>query len=180
MTNRVFRACWTAKQLVIPALLWATVLAGNVSGGTISFSATDQGSGVFRYEFKPQGLILAKHQEIDIQFDPTLFGNLFNGVADSDFRLVLLQPDNPSGAAGDYSALALVDNPSMTGPFSVDVTWLGTGQPGDLPFVIHQFDATGQHIIGTITSVPEPASWLLTGAGLIIGFYFSRTVQRRR
>jgi hypothetical protein len=109
---------------------------------------------------------------------PSRFSSLSNGVADSDFRLALLQPNNPPGAPGAYSALALMDNPSLAGPFSVDVNWLGSGVPGSLPFFIHQFDASGR-ILETIGSgsleaagpveAPEPASWLLGGLGLVTG-----------
>jgi hypothetical protein len=108
---------------------------------------------------------------------------LFNGVADSDFRLLLLQPNNPPGAVGDYTALALVDNPSLAGPFSVDVRWLGSGVPGGLPYLLHQFDASGQNLgmIGSgslVVETPEPASWLLGGIGLVIGGFLRKGRRR--
>ena len=170
-------------------------MAGQLAAGTVGYQVSDLGANVFRYEFLPSNLGLLQNQELDIQFDSTLFGSLFNGVADSDFRLLLLQPNNPPGALGDYSALALVDNPSLAGPFSVDVQWLGTGVPGGLPFLLHQFDASGRNLgmigsgsvdmVGAPGSVetPEPASWLLGGMGLVIGGFLRmgrRRLQRVR
>jgi len=158
--------------------LWTLLLAGQLTAGSIQYQTVDLGSNVFRYEFFPIDLGLMRLQEFAVQFDAALFGSLSNGVADSDFRLVLLQPDNPPGAAGAYSALALVDNPSLAGPFSVDVNWLGSGVPGSLSYFIHQFDASGR-ILETIGSgflepagpvgAPEPSSWLMGGLGLVTG-----------
>lgn len=143
----------------------------NLTAGNIQFQVTNQGGNDYRYTFFPTGFTFSQNEELDIRFDPNLFGNLLNGVADSDFRLTLLQPNNPIGTFGDYSALALVDNPSFAGPFTVDVTWLGSGTPGQLPYLIHQFDANGR-IIDTLGSgeigTPEPAGWLLSGAALAL------------
>jgi hypothetical protein len=158
--------------------LFTLLLAGQLTAGSVQYQVADLGSNVFRYEFFPVGLGLMQFQDLDVQFDAALFGGLLNGVADSDFRLVVLQPNNPLGAPGSYSALALIDNPSLAGPFSVDVNWLGSGTPGSLPFFIHQFDASGR-ILETIGSgslepvaqvgAPEPSSWLLGGLGLVTG-----------
>jgi hypothetical protein len=163
--------------------LGTILLAGPLSAGSVLFDVANQGGNVYRYDFFPSGLGLLQNQELDIKFDPAFFGSLFNGVAGSDFRLSLLQPNNPVGAFGDYSALALVDNPSVAGPFSVDVTWLSTGTPGELPYIIHQFDPTGQRILGAISSgsltTPEPACWFLSVVGFaMIGVL--RTGRPRR
>jgi len=168
------------RTFALPA--WTVLLAASSWAGTIPFDVSNQGGNVYRYQFFPSGFDLLKFQEIDIRFDPSLFGGLINGVADSDFHLSLLQPNNPIGAFGDYSALALVDHPSLAGPFSVDVTWLGTGSPGELPFLIHQFDTSGQLIVGTIAAgtvgSPEPAGWLLSGAAVALGGLL-RGIRRR-
>lgn len=166
------------KRSLFLAPLWMILLAGHLTAGSVQYQVADLGSNVFRYEFFPIGLGLMQFQDFDVQFDAALFGGLSNGVAGSDFRLAVLQPNNPLGAPGSYSALALIDNPSLAGPFSVDVNWFGSGVPGSLPFFIHQFDASGR-ILETIGSgsleaagpvgAPEPASWLLGGLGLVTG-----------
>jgi hypothetical protein len=81
-------------------------------------------------------------------------------MAPDDFDVLLLQPDNPPGSPGVYSALALVDNP-LLGPFSVDFTFLGSGAPGAQPFFINQLDASGNLVSsegGSTTPIPEPAT----------------------
>jgi hypothetical protein len=165
-----YRLCSGAKGLALMLPLWATLLAGQLSAGTILYDVTFQGGNVYRYEFFPKNVVLLANQEIDIRFDPILFGNLFNGVAGANFKLSLLQPNNPPGALGDYSALALIDNPGLAGPFSVDVTWLSSGSPGSLPYLIHQFDITGQRIIGTLEvgtlGAPEAGGRLLSLVGI--------------
>lgn len=166
------RCVRAVKRSAILLPLCATFLVGHLAGGTISYQVTSQGADAYRYEFFLSDLGLQHYQEFDIQFDPSLFGGLFNGVANNEFRLSLLQPGNPAGAFGHYSAMALVNNPSPVGPFFVDVEWLGTGSPGALPYLLHQFDPTGQQIVGTIGSgfvgAPEPTTWSLGGAGLVI------------
>jgi len=129
----------------------------------------------FRYTYDFTTLSLQANQEVDIRFSPTLYSTLTNGVAGSGFSLAVFQPNNPPGAFGDYAALALVNNPSLTGPFRVDFTFLGAGSPGAQPFFINQYDAAGNFLrivdSGTTTppggNVPEPATWLLGAAGLI-------------
>jgi hypothetical protein len=130
------------------------------------------------YEYLISGFSLKANQELDIQFDPTLFASIFNGVAGPGFDLLLLQPNNPPGTPGDYSALALVDSPSWTGTFSVDFRPSGAGVPGRQEFFINQFDPNG-NFLGVIdsgfttpvpvqTSVPEPGNlsilWVVLSA----------------
>jgi len=167
--------------LVLPLMI--AVQPMELAAGNILVQVTNQSGNVYQYQFSPTGMTFSQNQEFDVRFDPGLFGSIFSGVADSDFRLSLLQPNNPVGAFGDYSALALVDNPSLAGPFSVDVTWLGQGVPlATLPFEIHQFDASGR-IVATLDSglvgAPEPAEWLLSGGALLLSGLL-RSARRRR
>ena len=182
---RGFRLGRRLSLLLLP--LCTILMAGQLVAGTVGYQVSGLGANVFRYQFFPSNLGLLKNQELDIQFDLALFGSLFNGVAGSDFHLLLLQPNNPPGAEGDYSAVALVDNPSLAGPFSVDVRWLGAGVPGGLPFLLHQFDASGSNLgmigsgsvelVGSVET-PEPASWLLGGIGLVIGGFLGKGRRR--
>jgi PEP-CTERM motif len=172
------------QTVVRPVLLLAVAMAlsaGPLTAGTIWFTTTSLGGNSYRYEYAINFSLL-QNQEVDLRFDPALYTGLNNGTANSDFQLALLQPGNPSGAFGDYSILALIDNPSLVGPFSVEFMFLGAGLPGGQPYFVHQFDPTGQNIIGTLASgntAPEPSSWLLAGVGLVVSGLLRRTRSRK-
>jgi hypothetical protein len=166
------------------AVLGLLLAGGILRAGTITYDVTEISppQNLWQYDFQISGITLQTNQEIDIEFDPNLFGALSNGVAGSDFNLLLLQTNNPPGTAGDYSALALKDNPSLAGPFSVDVVFSGRGAPGNLPFFINQLNANGD-IVGTIVSgtatsaavrVPEPGSLLLTAMAFAAMLFWRR------
>jgi hypothetical protein len=147
-------------------MLWAVILRVNLSAETIQFQVTNLAPNVFRYDYFLSGIAFQANEELDIRFDKALYGTLSNGVANSDFNVLLLQPNNPLGTFGDYSAIAQLDNPSLAGPFSVDFTFLGPGQPGAQPFFLHHLDSN-EKVIDTIASgstelvqsaVPEPSS----------------------
>jgi hypothetical protein len=72
--------------------------------------------------------------------------------------------------------MALMNNPSLTGTFRVDVLYLGSGLPGAQLFFFNQLDANGglvQLASGNTATVdlgtPEPAGWTLAGAGFLMG-----------
>lgn len=180
----------TCRQL--PRLLLLTLLLTcSLSATMIQFHVATNGStGTYQYFISgfaatgqcPNNTALTCSNEIDIQFAPTVFSQISNGVATAGFSLLLFQPNNPPQAAGDYSALAIVSNPSLAGPFSVDFTLAAGGTPGAQAFFIESFDsfgffegfaeqtgATTQQVVG---NVPEPASLLLIVVGLISGGVF--------
>ena len=144
------------------------------SAATVNFDITSLGGNEYRYSYSFTGFTLAENEEIDIRFNPALFGTLSNGVAPPDFDLLVLQPNNPPGAFGDYSLLALVDDPSMDGSFTIDVVYLGAGTPGAQPYSINQYDATGALTSTTpggvtvnASAIPEPATSALVGGALL-------------
>ena len=163
----------------------AAGVAAQLSGATVGFQVTSLGGNTFRYNYFISGFMFQQNQELDIFFDPARYGMLFNGVAQpaSDWSLLLFQPNNPPGAPGDYSLAARVNNPSLAGPFSVDFTFLGPVRPGpgSQPFTI--FDQNFVPIQSGVTTpqgqgaVPEPASFSLAMAGLILGGFWA---ARRR
>jgi len=158
-----------------------------LQAATVGFTVTPLGGNNFRYVYDFTALSLQANQEVDIRFSPTLYSTLTNGVAGANFSLAIFQPNNPPGSFGDYSALSLINNPALTGPFRVDFTFLGTGTPGAQAFLINQYDAAG-NFISTITTgsttppggaVPEPATWTLGVAGLVFAGV-ARSARRRR
>lgn len=169
--------------------LWSglLLLAAGSRAGTVQFQITDLGGPAYRYNYFLSGFNFQVNQELDIKFDPALFGLLSNGVAGPGFSVSLFQPDNPPGTFGDYSALAVVNNPPLTGPFRVDVIFKGAGRPGAQPFLVNQFDANFNFLFtiesGTTiplgsSAVPEPGTVWLGGGAVLMGCVF-RIVRRR-
>jgi hypothetical protein len=168
-------------------LLLSAFFAFSLSAATIQFQATTTGT-TGAYEYFVSGFTamqpctdnpsLECSDEIDIDFDATVFSQISNGVAPAGFNLLLFQPNNPPQAPGDYSALAVVANPSLA-PFSVDFALTGTGTPTSQTFTINEFDNNGffegvatSGVTTLLSSVPEPAGFSLIGIGMIIGGIF--------
>lgn len=163
--------------------LWAGCLVTQVSAAPIvGFQVSNLGTNLFRYTYFLSGVTFPANQELDVFFDPLLYGSLSNGKAPSGFDVLLVQPNNPPGTFGEYSVLALVNNPSLAGTFSVDFTFLKPGQqPGPQPFAIGTFSTNGfNNIPGSpgvttpqaATNVPEPTSLLLAAVGILMGGVF--------
>lgn len=181
MLDFCFNRRWMRSALVTVLVAFGmSFLPTALRAGTIDVSVSQDGPNLFTYTYTISGIDLLANQDIDIQFDQTIYATLSNGVADSDFNLVLLQPNNPPGSAGDYSALALVDHPSLAGPFSVEVSFLNgvVNPPASQPYLLEQFsNGTYQSTFGngSISIVPEPssASLVLIG-GAVAGLCFLR------
>lgn len=174
--------CGGLTRFVLPLILAACSGIGTLAAATIQYEVTELGTpGAYRYTYSLSGR-LDKNQEIDIRFDPTLYTNLRNGVAGSDFDVLLFQPNNPPGTFGDFSALALVDNPLLL-PFLVDVTYLGIGLPGAQPFFINTYETLptggpGNFIgselgvtmpVGGGSGIPEPGTFSISAIGAAVG-----------
>jgi hypothetical protein len=169
-------------RLLIVLLLVGSGFIGGVWGAEVHYEIAGlgvnaAGQSLYRYTYEPVDIVFEKDQELDVRFDPNLFAALFNALAPAGFDVLLLQPNVPPGAFGDYSALALVSNPLISGPFSVDVVYLGSGLPGAQPYLINQYNTNGEFVTtliqGVTTSagsavVPEPGSLSVVSAGLCL------------
>lgn len=198
--TRFFLLSLLRRRRHVMRTVWLTVFAGclaaELSGAPIGIGVqvTNLGSNSYRDTYSISGFA-SPDVELDIYFDPALYGTLSNGVAQpsSDWNLLLFQPNNPPGAFGDYSLAANVANPSLAGPFSVDFAFLGSGQPGSQPFQIFELaqnsqlagvpcDSAGDFTCATTpqgaSGIPEPASFSLVAAGVLIGSVL-RTARRR-
>ncbi len=164
-------------QKAVWLLIGAGLLVGKLPATTIQFDVTSLGSNEYSYSYGVSDVTLQANQELDIEFDPHLYGSLSSGVAPSGFSLLLFEPNQPLGALGDYSALAVLNNPSLAGTFSVDFSFIGSGQPGAQAFFINQYDQFG-NFKGTIESgtttdlsvasaVPEPGGFSLCLLGFL-------------
>jgi hypothetical protein len=180
--------------LLIAAGLWGVpLIAGTIDFQISQVSSVASGSSAAVYtftytldgfDFEFNGKVV---NEVDIEFDPKNYGALSNAHAGPDFDLLLLQPNNPPGATGDYSAEARADHPSLAGTFSLDFTWTGPGSPLDPGVALSQTfhintynnnptDASFGDLISSTTgtttplaasAVPEPATAFSAVAGLI-------------
>jgi len=169
--------------------LWSCLIVTTSSAATIEYQLSVLPTpGQYRYTYTIEGTF-SQNQVIDIQFDPTLYGSLFNGQAGSDWNLLVFQPNIPLGAYGDYSILALINNPSVAGTFSVDFTYLGTGDlGGPQMFTVDQYDANGNYISNVTTSstivaydsVPEPTGVAFSSIGLLVICAYWRARSRKR
>ena len=164
--------------------LCVVILAGRASAGTISYSLTALGADSYQYSFFLNGITFSANQGVSLSFDLLKYGTLSNGIASSDFSVLLLQPNNPPGLDGLFSALSLVNNPSLSTPFSVDVVYLlPSGLPGPVPYSIDTYNADGKLIstqdTGTADPTPEPSSLLLGATGVLICMGFLAMRGRR-
>jgi hypothetical protein len=167
--------------------LWVGLTAVSLSAGTVSYdfsvlpyappADSPAGSSVLQLTYLLSNFTFEANQELDIQFDPSQYGTMSSGQAPSAFELNLFQPNNPPGAFGDFSAFTAT-GASVSGPFSVDVVYFGSGTPGPQAFSVDQFNADGS-FASEVTSgfttpdsnsaVPEPGSCWLGGIGLMVG-----------
>ena len=168
-------------------LLLSALLAGSLYASPIVQYQVITNGTTETYKYFVSGFDFLANQELDIQFgqlgSSNVFGHLSNGKAPAGFDVMLFQPNNPPQAPGDYTALALVDHPSLSGTFSVDVTLTGTGVPGPQFFTISQFDSNGMFVSLlasgnaqlAASAAPEPASFLPCGMVLVIaGIFWAR------
>jgi hypothetical protein len=163
-------------RIVLRALFLAGVIWGSVSAGTVQYQAVDLGQNAFRLTYSVSDFSFLENQELAIEFDPAVYQSLSDGVAPAGFDLLLLQPNNPLGAFGIFSALALVNDPVLSGIFSVDVVLTGSGRPGEQRFDINQWDDSGiflsrvsSGVTVDATTTPEPATLPIAGVALLIG-----------
>lgn len=154
--------------------------AGTMFGGPIlqyqvtGIGSSSDGKPMYEYTYLLSGTSLLTNEELEIDFDPALYGALSNASGPVGVNILLIQPSNPLGTTGVLSALALVNNPSLTTPFRVDVVYLGTGVPGMQSYYLNQFNSSGSafSILGYGTTqaaggqVPEPATLAVTGIAL--------------
>jgi hypothetical protein len=180
-------------QRFIWPLLWSCLIVAHGSATTITYQVTDPVTpGAETYTYAISGFTFGINEELDIEFDASLYGNLQNAVAGPGFSVMLFQPDDRPGLdwPGYYSLLAVVDDLFLNAQFSVDFTYLGTGEPGPQSYSISQFDQNGSYVstletgftVAAATNgtgpVPEPSSmWLCVLGLLAVGAW---TERRRR
>jgi hypothetical protein len=168
----------------------SNLTATTISSEINKLGLNSSGSIVYQYTYTVSGLTLQSTQELDIYFDPAIYGSVSNPVAGSEFQTVLIQPNNPPGSSGDLGLVPVADNTVVTGPFSVDFTLIDSAVPGPQPYTVTQFlngVSIGVIASGTTSPVssvvtPEPAAVFLAAIGLLLGacWVFARASAVRR
>ena len=166
------RMCWL---LMFAGLLTSsTTFAGLIKYQENTVGTTVFGDTIYRYTFTVSGFNLQANQELDIRFDPGQIKSLSNPTGGgSNFNVLVLQPNTPTGSTGVFSALALVNNPVMS-LFTVDATLFGDRDPGSQAFYINQYNSSNQFVSVlqsgfTVAAVPEPSTFGLGGMMLVLG-----------
>jgi hypothetical protein len=159
----VFLAAGAHAGVIYTAIDLSTPVSG---GGTL-----------WQYRYTFSNYVPQQNVAIEILFDPLLYSTLQDPPpAVAGWSIMTLQPDPNLPDPGRYSALALQNNASLSGPFTVTFAWLGSGAPSSQPVEINQFASDGSFIATLATDqsapVPEPATILLIGGALLaVGFY---------
>jgi len=163
-------------------LLLSGLFLTQLSADTVQYELVSFGGNSYQYQYFLGGNFAA-NQAVFLSFDSSYSLNLSSAVATptSDWFSFALGPVS-SGAPSNYVAEALVNNPSLSGTFSVNFTYAAQNGdpalPGSQSFEVDQFvngnnagkitsGVTTQQII-TDPVVPEPASFALSGIGLLV------------
>lgn len=140
---------------------------------SIVYEATDlsditPGEDLWQYTYWLSDYTFNTGYGFTIYFDYQLYSNLEDPppAVNSDWDLIVWQPDPFLPDDGAYDAMALVNNASLADPFTVRFVWLGSGTPGDQYFEVYDLSfntvASGQ-----TAPVPEPATFLFLTSGLL-------------
>ena len=163
-----------AKLMLTTLFLFFLLIPVAISSATIiSYEATDladiaPGEDLWQYSYTVSDFVFDTDYGFTLFFDYQLYANLEDPPpsVNSDWDSIVLQPDSGIPDDGTYDALASVDGASLADSFTVSFVWLGSGTPGAQSFDV--YDPSFNTIdSGQSAPVPEPATILLVGSGLV-------------
>lgn len=164
------------KILVILLYLFVPALnVFSIPDSEILYDCTDLGSGRWQYNYRVRNISLTEEiEEFTIWFGYGFYDNLtietLNPPA-GNWDEIILQPDPMLSDDGGYDALTNALNigigQSVSG-FAVSFDWLGTGDPGTQYYEIIDSDTFETIEDGYTELIPEPATLLLLGLGVIV------------
>jgi hypothetical protein len=173
------------QRVLLPFVLAAVAvwLPATARATVIEFEVTNVAGDVWQYDYFVDGTFVGLQEGFAVYFDETLYADLVAiGPSPADWDVLVLDPIVALQSDGIYDALALVDNPTFSGPFSVAFTWLGAGIPGSQPFEKYALDGSLQPVPiesgDTVPLVPEPATFLLLATGGVITLRRMRASHR--
>lgn len=156
-------------QLRLLTVCLGVVLANSASAAIITYTATDQGGGSWRYDYvvanEPVGTPI---EEFTVYFTLGDYSNLAVAGSPANWDSLVVQPDAGLPDDGLFDSLALstaIAPGGSLGGFAVTFDYLGTGIPGSQAFDIVNPENFAVLSSGTTAAVPGPATgWLLVTA----------------
>lgn len=169
-------------QVLGASLTAALLLPAAANALMIQYTATDLadttlGEDLWQYDYTVSDQTFNAFEGFSIFFDPTHYGalSLPTTPSSSDWDVITFDPDLGIPDDGLFDALALVNNPSLSGTFSIQFVWLGAPDtPGAQDYETYtcgDLNCTGFSTLSSgstaSSAIPEPASLSLFLAGLL-------------
>jgi hypothetical protein len=160
------------RSLVLVVLLGAAVPVLKADPISVTYTATQISGSEWQYDYQLTGSFVSG-DDLAVYFPLATSLNLVDlGTGGTDWTTFVFQPDPDLPADGEYDMVANIDNPSLAPSFDVQFQYSGTGSPGPQEFTLYDpnFNILDNGVTVPPTSpspVPEPASLLLLGFGLL-------------
>ena len=173
-----FAAGGAAFLLFIGLQIPRTAHALRIDADFVNLADVVPGQDLWQGSYRLSLGTFATNEGFTIYFDPLAYANLSAPLPPTPlgWDVLSIQPDPILSAPGFLDGLALVNNPTLTQPFSVNFVWHGTGQPGTQNFETYTLNG-GFRITGTgqtvVSMVPEVGNGFGTGFALVAVAAFS-------
>jgi len=139
-----------------------------ISYQAVNLADTTPGEDLWQYSYTVGDYSFEMDYGFTIYFNYLLYSDLEDPApsVNDDWDPIVWQPDTAIPDDGAYDALSLKDGASLADPFVVSFVWLGSDVPGSQFFEVYDPDFN-TIVSGETAPVPEPATLLLVGSGLL-------------